>query len=82
MTNKNWILEVEEDPDTGDAIIQFPPDLLEATGWREGDHIKWIDLGNGSYQLEKTQLTDEPATPEEEEAWLELERQQKSKDNA
>lgn len=79
MTNKSWILEVQEDPETGDAIIQFPPDLIEIAGWREGDRLNWIDLGDGSYRLEKTVLDNEPMTPEEEEAWLELERQQNIK---
>lgn len=59
MENKNrWILDVEEDPETGDAIIQFPPDLIEATGWREGDRLQWIDLNNGSWQLKKIESED------------------------
>ena len=46
-------LTVEEDPETGDGILTFPPDLLEATGWKEGDTLEWIDLKNGSWQLQK-----------------------------
>ena len=48
-----WALTVEEDPETGDGILTFPPDLLEATGWKEGDTLEWIDLKNGSWQLQK-----------------------------
>jgi len=53
MTNKTWTLEVQEDPATGDAILQFPEDLLEAAGWQEGDVLKWKDLGDGSWSLTK-----------------------------
>ena len=48
-----WTLIVEEDPETGDAILQFPPDLLEQAGWKEGDTLEWTDRGDGSWSLEK-----------------------------
>lgn len=48
-----WTLTVEEDPVSGDAILQFPPDLLETAGWKEGDTLIWKDLGDGSWSLEK-----------------------------
>jgi hypothetical protein len=57
MTNK-WILEVQEDPENGDAILQFPPDLLEQTGWKEGDTLEWHDNKDGSWSLTKKE---EPA---------------------
>jgi hypothetical protein len=50
---KAWTLTVEEDPNSEDCILTFPPDLLEQAGWKEGDTIKWIDLKNGSWQLKK-----------------------------
>ncbi len=49
----SWTLTVEEDPETGDAILQFPPDLLEKAGWQEGDTLEWKDLGDGSWSLTK-----------------------------
>jgi hypothetical protein len=49
----SWTLTVEEDSDTGDAIIQFPPALLEQAGWKEGDTLIWKDRGDGSWLLEK-----------------------------
>ena len=58
MTNR-WILDVVEDPDTGDAIITFPEDFLEQTGWKEGDNLKWTDLGNGSWSLTKQDVTEQ-----------------------
>jgi hypothetical protein len=51
--SNSWTLTVEEDPETGDAILQFPPDLLEVAGWKEGDTLEWIDRGDGSWQLKK-----------------------------
>jgi hypothetical protein len=51
---KSWTLNVEEANDgSGDAILTFPPDLLEQTGWKEGDTLKWIDQKDGSWQLKK-----------------------------
>jgi hypothetical protein len=49
----SWTLTVEEDPETGEAILQFPPDLMEKAGWKEGDTLEWRDRGDGSWLLEK-----------------------------
>jgi hypothetical protein len=54
---KTWSLTVEEDPETGDAILTFPPDLLEEAGWKEGDTLNWVDQKDGSYRLIKEDLT-------------------------
>lgn len=54
-----WTLTVQEDPETGDAILEFPPELLEKAGWREGDTLKWTDQGDGSWILTKAEVTDE-----------------------
>lgn len=69
---KSWVLDVQEDPETGDAIIQFPPDLLEQTGWQNGDILNWSDNKDGSWTLSKSIFQE--TTPEEDEAWQELER--------
>ena len=50
---QSWTLTVEEDPETGDAILKFPDDLLEAAGWQEGDTLDWIDNKDGSWLLRK-----------------------------
>ena len=73
MKNKTWTIPVEEDA-SGDAIIQFPEEFLDETGWREGDTLRWIDNKDGSWTLTRI---DNVATPEEEEAWRELEQRQK-----
>lgn len=51
MTTNKWTLEVKEDPETGDAIIEFPDDLMKQAGWKEGDEIVWTEGENGSYVL-------------------------------
>jgi hypothetical protein len=72
MTTK-WTLDIKEDPATGDAILEFPPDLMEQAGWKEGDILSWKDLGNGSWSLTKQESD---VTIEEEEAWRDLENKQ------
>lgn len=51
--NKKWILDIEEDPESGECILTFPKSLLDETGWKEGDTLEWIDQGDGSWQLLK-----------------------------
>jgi hypothetical protein len=50
---KSWILDVKEDPETGDAMIEFPEDFLGMTGWKEGDLLEWHDNKDGSWTLIK-----------------------------
>ena len=52
-TSKSWTVAPEEDPVTGDMIITFPLDLLEQTGWKEGDTLVWDMQENGSIHLTK-----------------------------
>jgi len=59
IQHNSWTLTVEEDPETGDAILTFPPDLLEKAGWKEGDTLNWIDQKDGSWQLKKVDTTSE-----------------------
>jgi len=48
-----WTIEVKEDPETGDQILEFPDDLMESAGWKEGDVLEWIDNKDGSWTLRK-----------------------------
>jgi bifunctional DNA-binding transcriptional regulator/antitoxin component of YhaV-PrlF toxin-antitoxin module len=57
MEQKHWTLNIEEDSETGDAILTFPPELLEKAGWKEGDTIEWIDRKDGSWELKKKEPT-------------------------
>jgi hypothetical protein len=49
----SWTINVEEDPESGDPILTFPPELIEQTGWKEGDELIWTDNKNGSWSLAK-----------------------------
>lgn len=48
-----YTVTLEEDPDTGDLMIPFTPELMAQLGWKEGDNIKWEDNGDGSFTLSK-----------------------------
>jgi len=78
---KKWVLPVEEvkDEDTDENIycVSFPDDLLEAANLKEGDLVEWVDLGDGSYRLEKVpkavspdQLIDEGYVMTDNGTWL------------
>jgi hypothetical protein len=46
MTPKNnpptvWVVELEEDPLTGDLVMPIPQALLESLGWSIGDTLVW-----------------------------------------
>ena len=66
--SNNYIISLIEDGD--DLILPLPERLLEEAGWKEGDMLDWADNGNGTWTLKKLP----EVTPEEEEAWKELER--------
>ena len=36
-----WIVELEEDPETGDIVMPLPVEALEANGWKIGDELTW-----------------------------------------
>ena len=40
-TETTWIIELEEDPETGDVVMPLPLEALEANGWRIGDELTW-----------------------------------------
>lgn len=47
---KTWTLQIKED-----GILEFPPDFIEETGWKEGDRIEWIDRKDGSWEMKKVE---------------------------
>jgi len=59
MTNENqnethWVVELEEDPETGDLVMPLPPAMLEGLGWKIGDTLDWKELPDGGWSLTKT----------------------------
>jgi formylmethanofuran dehydrogenase subunit D len=52
-TKQHWTVHLEEDPDTGDLLLPFPPDMLEQLGWSEGDTLTWTVNPGGGIVLSK-----------------------------
>lgn len=49
-----WIIQLEEDPETGDLIVPLPAELIAAQGWTIGDTLAWdVDSVNGAVSLSK-----------------------------
>ncbi len=36
-----WIVELEEDPETGDLVMPIPLEAMAANGWEIGDTLTW-----------------------------------------
>lgn len=45
---EKYILTVDDD-----GVLTLTPKILEATGWKEGDVLEWIDNKDGSFSLVK-----------------------------
>lgn len=49
-----WIVNLEEDPETGDLIMPIPSGVLESQGWQIGDTLDWdFDKKNQTIVLSK-----------------------------
>jgi len=42
-----YILEVQEDGITGELFIEFPDEIVEDLGWKQGDLLEWNVKGVG-----------------------------------
>jgi len=49
---KSWTLQIDKD-----GILTFPQDLMDSTGWKEGDVLSWVDNKDGSWNIVKEDLT-------------------------
>lgn len=45
-----WIVDVQQAED-GDHYIQLNEEILEASGFKEGDKVKWVDNLDGSFTI-------------------------------
>jgi bifunctional DNA-binding transcriptional regulator/antitoxin component of YhaV-PrlF toxin-antitoxin module len=52
MTTRVFESTVEYNEDFDEYYITFPEDLLDHTGWEEGDVLKWTLHKDGSVALE------------------------------
>jgi len=56
---KKYTITLEEDLETGDVVLPFPPEVLEELGWVEGDTLLWNVLEeNGSWSATLTKKKD------------------------
>lgn len=52
--SQTWVVTLTEDPETGELLLPFPPDMLAQVGWDFGDTIEWdIDEDLGMAVLTK-----------------------------
>ena len=42
----SWVVEVDEE-----GMINFPDELLNQLGWKEGDVVEWVDNEDGSLTI-------------------------------
>ena len=52
---------VQQDPDTGELVLPFTPDMLAQVGWDFGDTIVWTEGEHGSFILSKKEQYDSSA---------------------
>jgi hypothetical protein len=60
VTHTRIVMENPENPE--ELILDLGEEICGPLGWVEGDTIVWTDMGNGSWQLTKQQIT--PTTPQ------------------
>lgn len=41
VNDKRWIVEVEIDPESGEYMMPFSPEMLSQAGWDFGDTLEW-----------------------------------------
>ena len=52
-SKKSWTVIIEEDVETGDVILPFPQEMLDEVGWNPADNLKWVDRGDGTWEIRK-----------------------------
>ena len=53
ISDNNWIVTVQENGETNDLFIEFPPDAIDQIGWDEGDTLIWEELDHGGWSIKK-----------------------------
>lgn len=48
----SWVLDVQEDAQ-GEKFIELTPEMIDVSGFKEGDVLQWTDNGDGSWMLSK-----------------------------
>lgn len=53
LSQSQWIVEVQENGQTKELFIEFPPGCLDQVGWDTGDTLLWEELPSGDWSLKK-----------------------------
>ena len=48
-----WTIEVQQNGETKELFIEFPPDALNQVGWDIGDTLIWEELDHLSWSVKK-----------------------------
>jgi hypothetical protein len=51
MANNRWVIELEQDGE--DLILPLNEEILETTGWQEGDELLWEKAAGKSWTIRK-----------------------------
>ena len=46
-------LTVQEDKDTGDLYLTFPPDVLKELGWTEDTKLEWKQIDDNRWSIQE-----------------------------
>ena len=53
MTETSHTLIVEEDEDSGDLFLTFPPEVLKALDWEIDTQLEWVPLDDNRWSIQK-----------------------------
>lgn len=53
--NKTYVVHIEYDELTGDAILPLTDQMMTDAGWNLGDQIEWIDNSDGTWTMKKVE---------------------------
>ena len=60
LSDNQWVITVQENNETKELFLQFPPDALDQVGWDEGDTIIWEELDHGAWSIKKKEEDSHP----------------------
>ena len=50
-----FVRYLRPDPEiSGEFFLDLGDDLVQALGWKAGDHVEWIDNQDGTWTIQKT----------------------------
>ncbi len=53
ISDTEWVITLQEDDETKDLYLEFPPGCLDQVGWDIGDNLIWNELPDGGFSITK-----------------------------